>query len=247
MCGTCHSSCLTCFGGNSQYNCTSCPAGYTLFTSMCMTVVTCTNYYFDGQCINSCPNYTYPSANTCLKCTNGCYTCSSATFCLTCQSGSKFQPSNNTCVAACNSLQYDNNSVCYSCPNTCQSCIYVNTTVICTSCNTSYNFYNNTCVLTCPSNTTVLLSGMCRSCVLPCATCFGLSSEQCYTCVAGYTMYGTSCLKECPAGLFSSTLTGYCELCPTNCTKCTEGATPNSTYCTACTTSLYPSNGVCIP
>jgi proprotein convertase subtilisin/kexin type 5 len=88
-CSQCNSPCVNC-NGPSLYNCTSCITGYILMGSICMPNIVCSNYFYDGFCVNTCPETTYPATNICLPCINGCLTCTSSTQCSLCISGRYF-------------------------------------------------------------------------------------------------------------------------------------------------------------
>ncbi len=60
LCGSCHYTCLSCTGGSSQYNCTACVnSSYWLIGSYCRPRLTCTNYNYNGNCVNVCPDGSY--------------------------------------------------------------------------------------------------------------------------------------------------------------------------------------------
>lgn len=246
ICAPCHQNCLTCTGGPSQYNCTSCKTGFALFTSTCLPVVSCVSYYFEGQCVSSCPNYTYPLGKECKQCTNNCYTCLNATACTSCVHGTYLSPT-MSCSSACSSGQYLNGSRCVNCPGGCITCTMdVTGIATCTSCLPTQYFYKGSCLSTCPSRTAVAQNGSCLDCVFPCATCTNLSSESCLTCSANYYLLGSNCLSPCPTGMYGSSLTLNCENCPSNCTQCHSITNFPVPECVACVYPLYPSFGVCM-
>lgn len=168
ICQPCSIPCLTCNGG-SVLNCTSCQLGYTLIGSFCRpTTVSCTNYYYQGYCVNSCPNSTYPSASDCLPCINYCLTCLTSTVCTSCVAPF-YLHSNGSCLGYCPTGTYPQANKCLSCPSNCTSCNYRadQSSVICLTCSFSYYLSNNLCLPNCPTNreTHVLFESRCVPCI----------------------------------------------------------------------------------
>jgi hypothetical protein len=85
ICGACHTSCLTCYGGSSS-QCVTCPqtGGYT---------------FQNGYCISSCTSSQFYSTtlSQCQPCSLPCVTCvTSSTYCTSCNS-TAYLTSSNTC------------------------------------------------------------------------------------------------------------------------------------------------------
>ena len=151
LCLTCTSPCLTCNGG-SIINCTSCIAGYNLIGSSCNAVVSCpSSFNYEGHCVSSCPNTTYPSAGVCLSCSGYCLTCLSASVCSSCVSPF-YLLTNGTCLGHCPTGTYASNGNCLACPNGCASCVFRSTMsqVNCLTCNPSYYIWGVICSNSCP-------------------------------------------------------------------------------------------------
>lgn len=90
-----------------------------------------------------------------------------------------------------NGYYIDSSNGCTQCPTSCTSCI---SSTICTSCAAGY---------------TISLSqssGICSSCISPCATCSG-STTTCLSCVDGYTKQSWKCQRNQYVG-FTFVLTG---------------------------------------
>lgn len=104
-CTPCVSPCSTCVGGTTL-NCTACITGYTLIGSSCMPQIVCANYYWDGVCVNTCPNTTFYGANICSPCINNCLTCTSNTVCTSCKTN--FYLSSSGCIGVCPIGTYSN-------------------------------------------------------------------------------------------------------------------------------------------
>ncbi len=98
ICPPCTSPCATCLGGTSL-NCTACISGYRLVGSSCVFISVCSNYYWDGVCVNTCPNTTFAGVNVCNPCINNCLTCVSNSVCTTCKLS--YYLSNGTCDLVC--------------------------------------------------------------------------------------------------------------------------------------------------
>jgi hypothetical protein len=155
-CLLCNLPCLTC-NGASPLNCTSCITSYTLIGSSCRrTLINCTNYYYIGYCVNTCPNTTYPSDGICLSCINYCLTCLSATVCTSCQP-TFYLITNGLCLASCPNGTYAINNTCNTCPQNCTSCVY-RSSIVCLTC--IANFYltlNFQCLGSCPTDHTYIM------------------------------------------------------------------------------------------
>jgi proprotein convertase subtilisin/kexin type 5 len=80
-CNTCTSPCQTCdtFGTN----CTSCINGY---------------LYYSNLCVSTCPSTMYPTSTLCVNCVSPCITCTSASACKSCISGTYL--TSTSCVVA---------------------------------------------------------------------------------------------------------------------------------------------------
>ena len=138
-------------------NCSTC-SGTSTYCLTCKNDANNTVLFaFLGQCLYSCPLYSYLAGKECLLCGFGCYNCTANT-CFNCDKDKYAHE--NKCYQDCNSvgLQYDAGEangvkLCVLCPNGCDSC----DDVICSSCLANYSLQNNTCLDIC------LVLGNCAS------------------------------------------------------------------------------------
>lgn len=157
-CVKCAGTCLSCVGPN-PVDCTSgCPAE----CSTCLSYISCTScaagFYLSGnQCVAECPpsNIPNPVTRKCMSCPNNCQTCGQ-NGCAQCTSSHYLF--NNTCYIACPAFTYEStvpgsgNLTCGVCHSTCLTCKGP-TDKNCTLCQSGYFFFNNECLLECPSGT----------------------------------------------------------------------------------------------
>ena len=221
LCLACTSPCLTCNGG-SIINCTSCIAGYNLIGSSCNAVVSCpSSFNYEGHCVSSCPNTTYPSAGVCLSCSGYCLTCLSASVCSSCVSPF-YLLTNGTCLGHCPTGTYASNGNCLTCPNGCTSCVFRSTMtqVNCLSCAPSYYIWGVVCSNSCPlaAQTHLIYENRCIPCISPCLTCTNLTSTGCLTCISNYILNNGKCLSSCPDGTYL--VNSNCVACASNCVSC---------------------------
>jgi len=240
-CQICNPLCFTC-NGPSVYNCTSCNLGYVLMGSVCMPTIVCSNYFYDGQCLSTCPITTYPSiaSHLCIPCSLNCLTCLSAVVCLSCLSNTYYFANNQSCLSACPIGYYIAlNSSCLACPLECRQCVLRNSVLVCSSCQTGLYLFNGNCTSNCPTSTKnyVILPPYCLPCLDGCLTCNSINTGDCLTCQIGYSLYAGMCLINCPEGYY--TLNQICLVCDTSCTKCSNGK------CEGCNAGYYLSKSVC--
>ena len=194
-CFSCYSLCLTCI--QTTTNCTSCVSGYYLHLT---------------ECISACPAPFVPSnsSNICVSCSTSCLTCTIGPFtCTSCSYPLKLMSS--VCVNDCPAGTYthtaSNNTLqCIICPSQCTTC---SSASLCQSCQSTFYFYTESCLVNCPqatfpSNQTVNGSLFCSPCSSFCLTC--TSSNQCSQCQSGYyispSANGNSCASVCASGQF---------------------------------------------
>ena len=197
-CGICDPSCATC---SSSSSCTSCISGYNLNGSSC--VINCPS---NAVCQNgqiTCNAGYFLDGSNCSSCPSGCATCSSGSSCTSCNSGTFL--SNSECTA-CNSICLtcsDNARNCTSCPagatlikhlgiDVKASCLNSPVDISCggnSTCNLcakglSLLAHNNTCVDSCPSDTTTFNNFLIYS------RTYGM----------WFNKSDFICLKNCPSG-----------------------------------------------
>lgn len=186
-CSTSPTSCLTCYTN---------------------TVVTPNIYHnnITNQCVESCSAGLYIDTvdMKCAACSSICETCVGvATNCLSCVAGSTYQyfnktGTNATCLKNCDTGMYpDGNNTCVVCVPLCVACI--NQTA-CLSCVTGRFLHQNSCLVSCPENTTVANSStsVCDACSTNCLTCSG-SIATCTSCPTTTVLHNNACLASCPS------------------------------------------------
>lgn len=182
----CSLPCYTCTSAVLPLSCLSCYPT-TLFTDKI--------YYYLNNCYIACPAGTYNAngSTTCSACTDPCAECNSGssvcTECLANSTSPILYQVNNTCISTCPSGTYKNDAtnltkytpVCSNCLPPCSACV---TATVCLSClNSSLYYYNNQCVATCPSLTTIANSTtmICDPCSPICLTCIN-TTTTCLSC-----------------------------------------------------------------
>lgn len=210
QCMGCHSNCVSCVGA-SDYNCTACASGYVLIGSYCKYNTTCLNYLYDNNCINTCPTSTYGTSssgiNICVPCSNGCLTCTSSTYCLSCMPNLTYNQTAHTCISYCPIGYYiDSYYACTPCPSTCTSCIMNSSSkIVCVQCGTGYVKQDGgTCVSVCSSGY-LLVGTLCHRCPSNCRICTSLATNGCSACVSGFHMLMGACHTVCPLGYTPTT------------------------------------------
>lgn len=245
----CSLPCYTCLP--SSLSCLSCYPN-TLFTNQI--------YYYPNNCYAACPAGTYsPSGSTiCSICTHPCAECNSTssvcTECLANSTSPILDLANSTCISACPSGTYTNNAtnltkytpVCSNCLPPCSTCL---TATACLSClNASLYYYNNQCVATCPSLTTIANSTTmtCDPCSPVCLTCIN-TTTTCLSCNLSlapiYYAQNMTCVNNCPSPLVVDG--SNCSTCASPCNTCAL----TKTNCTSCVNGTYLSmvlNGTCL-
>lgn len=201
-------------------------------------------FLHSGRCLFNCPDgYFETSEGSCEACDNSCWTCDESRIkCLSCASGLLLE--NNRCNLNC-SLRYypDADGICKRCPAHCNVCADSSS---CSECSYLYLLLNGTCKATCPDGYYEDLDqGKCIPCYFNCATCSGISYDDCESCTAGYPkLYQGECLEECPLGTFYNRLVMECQECDRTCASCSG---PDPTDCIQCQHGLSfdPISGRC--
>lgn len=153
-CANCDSSCLTCI--TTAFTCTSCIS---------------TLIFFNRQCLSSCPSRFFNLSGTCRACVPPCYTCSSASICLSCSYNYLL---NGSCSSSC-PIGYYQSQASLTCEACLPSCFTCRSGTSCTSC-ISGCLFSGRCLSVCPSlqyfqkisNSTFC---SCVQCIYPCNTC----------------------------------------------------------------------------
>ena len=166
-----------------------------------------------------------------------CNTCVNESHCSTCKNGSGYLTSGQ-CVDAgnCPAGTYADDATlkCVNCPSGCSLCT---SPTFCTQCIEVYFFYENQCLLSCPTGS-FKEGSICQNCTFPCATCIN-TSINCLSCSSPTVFYQNSCIGSCPDSTYNSS--GNCVSCMSTCLTCSTGTT-----CNTCTGSLYFHSNVCL-
>ena len=219
QCDNCSTECATCQGLIS--NCTTCAAA---------------SAFYNGACVTSCPFPLVISAGSCVSCDASCKTCSNITTnCTACFTNSSLpylivtSTFDGSCTNNCPSSYYGDlaNGLCVLCSTLNIGCSNCASQTTCNSCdqNTSYVFFQNTCVLTVPTGY-YNNSGVAAPCNSSCATCLGLA-DNCTSCIGALALDGNVCTSTCPTGTVMQgnlcvNCTSPCKTCVTTTTSCTS-------------------------
>ena len=173
--------------------------------------------------------------------------CSSADQCVSCAVVNSQQylfyqnadTGEDRCFQTCPTGTVANGVICELCDNNCLTCSGSPTT--CLTCDTTY-LYNNSCVASCPAETTVLVNGLCENCNGSCATC-STTASNCTSCTSDKVQHDGKCKARCPDG--TTTITdgdNVCQDCFEDCQTCSGGVGD----CTSCSGSKYLHNTQCL-
>lgn len=233
------------YGNINNYQCSSClsPCATCSSATIC---ITCIQYYIfsNGFCISNCAVNQIPLNGICTNCTSPCSTCIDyLTYCLSCLT---LNPpvflSGSSCLNTCPDTFYANSSslICASCVPPCWTCT---STLTCLSCNSTTHFYQNRCLINCPSGYAPL-NNVCTACASPCETCSN-SISFCLTCVTNIIpivyLTGNRCTQICPDGTYPNNTSFTCINCSNLCSTCTSNI-----ICSSCITSYSLYNTNCI-
>lgn len=167
----CYSGCSTC-RNTSENGCLTCEEGL---------------LYWEGQCLERCPEGSYQNSTDCLACPPECKRCSSPLECIE-------YASNKKCVNDCPSGLYMDNlsGKCSKCDKACSTC-YGPSGSECAECNVEEGYVkanklSGEChLLTCPEGTflnhsTQTNETQCSLCHYSCSTCSGSELFNCLSC-----------------------------------------------------------------
>ncbi|KAL4505324.1 hypothetical protein ABPG72_002386 [Tetrahymena utriculariae] len=228
---TCANTCQDCKLDN-PYSCLSCSNGLFLFGDQCLA--NCPSGYYDELVLKSCVacSTTYPNCkicnnNQCLMCQQSFYF-SAGNSCITCsQSPIKqyWNPLSQGCTTTCDQgLQPDDQN--QICRNQCQeqACLICDqaTQLLCQQCFQGYYLYNNSCVQSCPSGTSLDTNGLqCQSCNDPSCLFCNLDVNNLPIC------------QKCINNKYLD-ISNNCQSCDSSCQTC-SGNLPNQ--CSSCNSS----------
>ena len=188
-----------------------------------------TPYVLSGSCYSKCPE-TYvneESTKQCLKCGEGCLTCSSdnVNHCTSCVSNFPyFLIENGTCVNKCPLNYYINSqNNCEKCSENCLTC--EETSKTCTSCANNLFLFNNKCLSECPKQITIQSNenNTCINCDLNCKTCEE-NPSKCTSCNNPLLLYDNKCIEKSQCSkvknLFQDNENLLCLDCQKGCKIC---------------------------
>ena len=147
---------------------------------------------------------------------------------------------NSTCYVNCPAKYYKvfSTHTCAACDIACATC--TNSPSPCQSCNSSYSYFNETCLSACPAGyygavITNFTYKICTPCNQACLTCYGGTDTQCYTCNFDMMLYksGSWCKSACAVGWGYILDSQYCTHCNPRCVSCFN----NGNNCTTCRTT----------
>ena len=199
VCTACDSTCLTC--NNTVTNCTTC------------NINSANPYLMNNQCLTACPPtyYNVSLTGTCVLCATAninCVNCSSASTCLSCDTGFVFFQS-TSCLSVTPSGYVNISGIAVACTGDCGTCSIA--TDNCTSCKT-LNLEGNNCVTTCLAGF-VPINQICVTCTPNCSTC-SITQTNCTSCLSGLNpiqyLTGFSCQTTCPDHFYPNATTLQC-------------------------------------
>ncbi|KAL4464823.1 hypothetical protein ABPG74_011384 [Tetrahymena malaccensis] len=230
-CQLCDSTCYACVQ-NAQ-NCTSCTGIY---------------YFYNNQCITTCPDGFYKgSNNTCKKCDQSCKTCDNGSNqdCLSCSPSFGYLK-DRQCISCPPQFYGDSNDqTCKPCNNSCFTCDGGNNTD-CLSCTTNY-LQDRQCKVQCNSgywgNST---THTCDKCNKNCLTCSLYGPDiDCQSCSSPLYLKDKICVQSCnPIGEYGDDNTRKCTVCDSTCYTCSQ---KTDSDCNSCTGSRQFYNNKCLP
>lgn len=210
----CHPTCLECLDG-TKAGCTKCTGNL---------------FLYESECLNICPNGTFPLLNYCINCEPPCLTCTSEIECKSCIDNSFLLTGNSVCLARnqCPIGTYadDNLRLCANCHISCATCIGSSSTE-CISCKTILGYAEKLSSgpgecqkVICTQGQYLNISvknAICLPCNPECITCSSESPTYCTTCKKEYLAFpavnGSVYCKTCNEllGLKKSQSYGVCE------------------------------------
>ncbi len=183
-------------------------------------------YYYNGNCIQSCPSSTYTYGMSCYdSCPSGTYTyfsdcvssCPEGTYTYygNCVGGCPAKMYNRACVDSCPEGTYDYNN---GCVDVCPSNTVTEGTRCLENCPSGSYKYNGGCISSCPSTASYLYNGECRdecwksglyikfpgsnTCVYSCPKVYEWKNNTCLEqCAPNQKIAGNGCYDKCPSAI----------------------------------------------
>ena len=151
------------------------------------------------------------------------------------------------CHGQCAPTQYYDSltRLCINCSSLCYSCTGPLSTD-CISCNPPLQFFQGSCISTCPFGYYSTATYFCQPCSINCADC-SVSSTNCTVCNDGAFLQNTTaggvCSVSCGSGMYLNVSSQICMSCHTSCLNCTG---PMVNQCTACASAAFLYMGQCV-
>ena len=202
------------------------------------TCTSCTSdkFLYKGNCVVTCPSYTYPVEGKCEPCTNDCEVCSGVDTCSKCKTYFLY---NQKCVETCPEKTFTttNPNACKNCGENCAKCTSASS---CTICDSGYYLLNGACVTDCPLGKFKCdKTGKCQDCPAECLECE--NKETCTVCANEYNLHNKKCITDCPSGYVPKN--NVCIPCGGNCKICNP---ENTTICYECDNTHFLKNSKCV-
>lgn len=199
----------------------------------------------ENVCINPCPTQ-WLSKNDCQSCHPSCKSCYGPleTNCLQCSGNYSLNVNTKKCNKVCPRKFYKDEETltCRPCHQSCGSCFGPHKHQ-CNSCPTKLNFFNNTCVLQCPSGWYSIFGAMCAKCSSRCKKCL-YKHDLCTDCHPDKVWDNFKCFEKCLPKYFQDQVNNRCYPCHDSCHTC-NGTAPNQ--CLSCSQEMSLYNGMCLP
>ncbi|KAG7300344.1 Furin-like protease 2, partial [Plutella xylostella] len=225
-CAKCHVTCDTC-EGSGEAQCVTChPSTYSL----------------EGRCVPTCPSgyYADKKRKECMKCGNGCATCTSA-FCLTCEPSYELNKKGKCVLIGsehCAANEFSDTGRCRKCHSNCETC-FGETDKQCLTCPSPMLLEDNECLSECKRGF-YAEAGRCARCVHGCSTC--ASRLNCTSCAGSLRLQSGACRTSCADGYYADR--GTCAKCYLSCRTCSG---PRRDQCASCPSGWRLAAGECHP
>ena len=210
-CSACPVNCSTCNGNLCMF----CSAGFK---------------YYEGACVDACPNGYYESLGVCKMCSVGCSSCSGSSSCQICQTG--YTGIDGVCSPSCINDGANTANCSFTCDASCATCFGPASTQ-CSSCS-SNKLSQGSCVSTCASGEYAATASECVRCPYGCKAC---NVDNCTSCISGFyfSSVDKKCYRTCPSGYFQEVVSTnpVCTACANGCKRCLS-----ATVCLACDSGL---------
>ena len=185
--------------------------------------------YFDGDCLEKCPDGTFFADGSCRVCSNACAKCegtpTTCTGCLPSQFLIQKQCLNECpgvlvggiCKLECEAGKFLSERMCKDCEDKCSSCL--GSAGNCSRCADGLKSLNGDCVERCPADH-LDRAGECAPCDQECeGGCTG-TIFLCERCRDQLIKVNGRCIEECPDAQFYNSQLQICQPCIRGCDAC---------------------------